>query len=213
MTSPSLDHLVIACATLEQGATWLRDRLGVDPQPGGVHGRMGTHNHLLRLGPHGYLELLAPNPEATDLTGPRWFGLDEPAAQARLEQGPFLLTWVARVSDLESAVARFPALGRVRAFERGPFRWELAMPVERPAFDGALPVLIRWKETSHPAELLEDRGCALRSLTLTHPDGEELRGILDELNLSGDAVTQIGPPSIQAIVGSPRGDVEFGSAP
>jgi len=211
--SPSLDHLVIACASLEQGATWLRDRLGVDPQPGGVHARMGTHNRLLKLGPHEYLELKAPNPDATDLAGPRWFGLDEPVMHARLAQGPFLLTWAARVPDLESAVARFPAFGHVRAYERGSFHWELAMPEGALAFDGALPVLIRWKDTSHPADRLEDRGCALRGLTLSHPEGKTLRAVLEELNLCHATDVRTGPFGIQAIVRSPRGDIELGSAP
>jgi len=37
-----LDHLVVACKDLDQGAAWLADRLGIAPQPGGQHVLMGT---------------------------------------------------------------------------------------------------------------------------------------------------------------------------
>jgi len=210
MTPSSLDHLVVACQTLDEGAMCLNATLGVEAQPGGVHSRMGTHNRLLRLGPRQYLELLAPNPEATDLEGSRWFGLDEPATLARLQKGPFLLTWVARAQDLESAVSRFPALGRVRAFERGSFRWDLTLPAGPPSFDGVLPILIRWQGETHPADKLENRGCELRSLSVSHADVDGLRSILEGLGLDGVVRVRHGPPSIHAVVRSPRGDVELG---
>ena len=91
----TLDHIVIACADLEQGTAWLRERLGVDPQPGGKHAAMGTHNTLLRLGPRHYLELLAIDPDAEAPPQARWFGLDERGIRERAAREPFLLTWVA----------------------------------------------------------------------------------------------------------------------
>src|SRR2546425_366588 len=54
-----LDHLVVACKDLDQGAAWVVDRLGIEPQPGGKHTLMGTHNRLLRLGPGSFFELMA----------------------------------------------------------------------------------------------------------------------------------------------------------
>lgn len=59
-----LDHLTITAPTLESGAEFVRRSLGVDPQPGGEHPRMGTHNLLRRLGDSLFLEVIAPDPAA-----------------------------------------------------------------------------------------------------------------------------------------------------
>jgi hypothetical protein len=44
----AIDHLVVAAATLDAGAEYVRATLGVEPEVGGTHERMGTHNRLLR---------------------------------------------------------------------------------------------------------------------------------------------------------------------
>ena len=82
----ALDHLVVVCRDLAQGAAWLRERTGVEPQPGGKHKLMGSHNALLRLGARTYLELLAIDPAAAQPARPRWFGLDAPDLQAALRR-------------------------------------------------------------------------------------------------------------------------------
>ena len=96
----ALDHLVIAAHTLAQGAAWCQATLGVVPGPGGRHAFMGTHNRLLRIDSAGfaqaYLEIIAIDPEAPPPGRPRWFGLDEPALQARLRHAPRLLHAVLR---------------------------------------------------------------------------------------------------------------------
>lgn len=57
-----LDHITITAFSLEAGAAFVVDALGVAPQVGGEHPRMGTHNLLLRLGESMFLEVIAPNP-------------------------------------------------------------------------------------------------------------------------------------------------------
>ena len=83
--SNRLDHLVVAAASLEQGAAWCEATLGVVPGPGGVHATMGTHNRLLRIAteafPDAYLEIIAIDPAAPAPGRPRWFGLDDPVLQ------------------------------------------------------------------------------------------------------------------------------------
>ena len=52
-TSPircELDHLVVGAQSLDEGAGYIADLLGVPPVKGGVHPNMGTHNVLLSLG-------------------------------------------------------------------------------------------------------------------------------------------------------------------
>ena len=55
------DHIVFGASSLEAGAAWLEQQLGVPLAPGGEHVKMGTHNRLLRLGELTYLELIAIN--------------------------------------------------------------------------------------------------------------------------------------------------------
>ena len=59
-----LDHITVTAFSLETGAEWVTQSLGVGPQAGGEHPRMGTHNLLLRLGDAAFLEIIAPNPAA-----------------------------------------------------------------------------------------------------------------------------------------------------
>ena len=91
-----LDHLVVGAQSLDEGAGYIADLLGVPPVKGGVHPNMGTHNVLLSLGGSVYLEVIAINPDGDPPEHPRWFSLDNPTVRQTLEQGPRLLTWVAR---------------------------------------------------------------------------------------------------------------------
>ena len=95
-----LDHLVIGARSLEEGRSFVADLLGVSPVAGGTHPNMGTHNVLLSLGGSVYLEVIAVDPEAEPPDRPRWFSLDNPKVRQALEQGPQLLTWVARTPDI-----------------------------------------------------------------------------------------------------------------
>ncbi len=61
-----IDHIVITAPDLGAGAELVRRSLGVMPQAGGEHARMGTHNLLLKLGDSLYLEVIAPNPNAPE---------------------------------------------------------------------------------------------------------------------------------------------------
>jgi hypothetical protein len=94
---PCVDHLVVAAASLAEGAEWVTDRLGVPTEPGGEHLAFGTHNRLLSLGPTDYLEILAINPAVEKPCAAYPLGLELPEVQTRLRRGPFLLTWVMRV--------------------------------------------------------------------------------------------------------------------
>src|SRR5882672_1232580 len=165
-----LDHLVVACADLEQGAAWVERLLGVAVQPGGRHATMGTHNRLLRLGARQYLELMALDPEAAPPTRARWFDFDQPAVRERARAAPFLLAWAARCDDIFTAVARVPSVGEVQKFQRDALSWQLTVPDDGALqFGGVMPALIQWHGAAHPCDQLEDAGCEFRSLDLSHP--------------------------------------------
>ena len=72
MTAASnLDHITVTAANLQEGAAWVTQVLGVRPQAGGEHPRMGTHNLLMRLSERSFLEIIAINPAAPAPDRPR----------------------------------------------------------------------------------------------------------------------------------------------
>jgi hypothetical protein len=177
----AVDHLVVAAATLLQGVQWCETTLGVTPGPGGEHVLMGTHNRLLSVASAGfalaYLEIIAINPAAP---GPpagrqRWFGLDDPATQARLaRQGPQLLHWVARSTGLAQHQAALHSLGlqpgepvaASRATPAGLLQWQMLLrPDGSTLFGGAWPTLIEW-QGPHPAQAMPASGITLLGLKL-----------------------------------------------
>ena len=55
-----IDHIVIGARTLEDGARYIEELLGVKPVQGGAHPGVGTHNMLLGMGSGCYIEVIAP---------------------------------------------------------------------------------------------------------------------------------------------------------
>jgi len=181
-----LDHLVVIAATLEAGAQHVADALGVEPVAGGRHTAMGTHNQLLNLWGGQYLEIIALDPQAAAPARPRWFGLDQPALQARLAAGPFLAHWVARVERPKSLVrwqAQYPQrIAPVLPMARGAFTWQISVPADGALpGQGVLPTLIQWDTPAHPSAQLPEPQVALRTLRGLHTDVATLEAELDWL--------------------------------
>lgn len=202
-----IDHLVVVCADLDQGAAWVEARLGVQPQPGGKHALMGTHNRLLRLGQRCYLELIALDPNATALR-PRWFDLDDPAVQRRARERPFLLTWVAATGSIVEAAVQVPELGEIIAAARNHLSWRITVRDDGHLnFSGVLPAVIEWDGDAHPCDMLEDRGCELLELRLSHPAATSIVPMFRSLRLAGAIELRPGPIELAARILTPRGEV------
>ncbi len=214
-----IDHLVVAAATLEQGAAWCEATLGVAPGPGGRHALMGTHNRLLAIsGPRferAYLEIIALDPAAPSPSRPRWFGLDDPALRSRLAASPRLWHAVVRSPQLDMhrwglvqcGLQPGEPLAMARDTERGTLRWQILVPADgaRPA-GGALPTLIQW-QGPHPCERLPASGVVLEALDI---DGmpPRAREVLRLRHAGGDDAR---PPRIVARLLGPRGPVTLES--
>lgn len=217
MNRSEFDHLVIACKTLDDGAAWVEQQLGVRPSNGGKHVAMGTHNALLKLGPRAFLEVIAIDPAAEPPQRPRWFSLDEPEMQAQLATGPRLITWVVRSQSLATACARVPDLGEIMPMSRGEFRWSIAVPETGSlAWGGILPTAIQWAAgedgvVHHPGDVLEDSGCEWVRLELSHPAAvlgtSGIMGMFRELKIFGPVNLAPGPKRLAATIRTPGGDV------
>lgn len=170
-----LDHLVVGAATLAQGVAFIRERCGVDMPSGGKHPRMGTHNRLLRIGEHVFLEVIAIDPEAPLPGEPRWFGLDDPMQQARLRERPSLIAWVAGVPDLAEMGGAVLPFGTPREMTRGDLRWQIAFPASGEVSAGVMPALIQWPPGPHPSLGMADVGLRFEALRLRHPEPDRIR--------------------------------------
>jgi Glyoxalase-like domain len=171
----SIDHLIVTAPDLASGAELVRSALGVDPQTGGKHVRLGTHNLVLKLGDAVYLEVIAPDPEAPDPGRPRWFELDD-------HRPPRLAGWVARTSDIRAAAASEP-LGTITEMSRGDLNWLITVPDDgKLLLGGAGPALIEW-HAPHPAGKMRDAGCSLTALEVFHPDPRRVEALFRSLEL------------------------------
>lgn len=178
-----IDHFAVTAPTLAVGAAYMRDALGVSPQVGGEHPRMGTHNLLVRLGDTAYLEVIAPNPAAPDPSRARWFALDTLDPNA----APSLAAWVARTPDIRAlAAASAEPLGDIEPMTRGALSWLITItPDGSLPLDGIAPALIEWQTEPHPAAKLQDQGLSLAGLELFHPEPARISRLLGSLRLEG----------------------------
>ena len=212
MPRSQLDHIVITAPTLALGVDYVREALGVTPQIGGEHPRMGTHNHFLRLGEKIYLEVISINPNAPSPQRPRWFGLD----QVGLDELPRLATWVARTDDIEGATSASPIpLGSVEQMTRDQLHWHITIPEDGGLpCQGIAPTLIQWPAGMHPTTTLEDLGCSLARLECFHPDAERVSAILAAIGFDGEvSLRPIQPgarPYLVAHISSPVGLCQLG---
>jgi hypothetical protein len=178
-----IDHIVLGASSLEAGAAFLEQHLGVRPQPGGAHEGIGTHNMLLGLGPACYLEVIAPDPNQPEPPHPRPFDLDSPSVRLMLQAEPRLLAWVARTPVLDAVVARLgPRAGEMREMRRGDLHWRMAFPPQRQDMDNLIPALIEWRGNGASSRI-KDSKCRLKSLEGEHPEDQALRAALADRGL------------------------------
>ena len=178
-----IDHITVAAPTLQAGALWVEQTLGVRARTGGEHPRMGTHNLLLRLGDALFLEIIAINPDALAPQRPRWFDLDRRAPQAPVS----LSTWVVRSHQLaRHAAAASEPLGPLEPMSRGALNWHLTIPADGVIpLSGVAPAVIEWHTETHPAANMPDCGLSLVTLELAHPDTARVERLLRSLNVQG----------------------------
>jgi hypothetical protein len=204
--SCELDHLVITAPTLAAGASFVEEKLGVAPQMGGEHEKMGTHNLLLRLGDSSYLEVIAPNPDAPRPERPRWFDLDLLSASS----APRLSSWIARTTDLVNVAAASPvALGPIESMSRGDLDWLITIPPAGMVLEGVAPALIEWRHGAHPAHRLRSSGCSLIRLKAIHPEHWRVTALLEGIGFQGpvsvEPPTVGGVPHLIAEIDTPNG--------
>ena len=207
MPTCHIDHITIVSPTLAAGGELVHKLLGVHPQQGGEHPRMGTHNLLLPLGEAMFLEVIAINPNAPAPQRSRWFELDRLPPKSQ----PFLGCWVARTDDIYSSLAAASEqLGLAEPMSRGVLEWLISIPDDGSLpFGGAAPALIQWQTEMHPATGMQDKGCRLVHLELLHPEPQRLDALIQGLQFSefGStlSVVEAPAPGLLAHIDTPLG--------
>lgn len=205
---PGLDHLIFTAPTLEQGMDEIEKRLGIRPVKGGRHPDFGTHNALLSLGESTYLEVMAPDP---DLQVPTKGVLFKNVYQ----QPPRLTTWVYRYSNLQEWVVRAQiselSIGDVKPGSRQKpdgtlLSWQLTDPYAFP-LQGAIPFLIDWGTTPHPATTTPMAG-VLQTLRIEHPIPEKVKLALSTLHIEMDVI-RASQYRLVATIMTEEGEVEL----
>jgi catechol 2,3-dioxygenase-like lactoylglutathione lyase family enzyme len=213
-----IDHIVIACASLDQAVAYSERVLGVTPGAGGEHPLMSTHNRLI-LGItdkllSAYIEFIAINPEAPKPAQPRWFGLDNPALQAQISAAPKLVHFVASVTDIDHASTAVGALsypsGAIRDITRADYRWRMTITPDGEQHEaGLIPTLIQWSSV-HPTSRMPQQGVSLQEVRCEHPDIERIRAAHEAIGLTaGVSYASASSPRLRAALMTPRGAVSL----
>jgi catechol 2,3-dioxygenase-like lactoylglutathione lyase family enzyme len=203
-----VDHLVLATPDVEATTNDLARVLGVRADPGGRHAAWGTRNAVIALGDSIYLEIFGPDPAAAASPGDH----ARPFAVDRLRAAK-LVTWAATAPDLEALVTRarehgidlasVQTRGRMRP-DGVELKWTMTDPLA-PRWDGIVPFFIDWGDTPHPAAT-SMRGGELLRMSAVHPRAEEVRAILQALEL--DLSVEEGPsPELVATIRTAGGAI------
>ena len=197
-----IDHLVYKAPDLAGAVTEVEELLGVRARAGGQHIGLGTHNALLALGPHTYLEIIAPDPGQPAPSAPRPLGLDGVRRSG-------LAGWAIACHDIHAAVAQARRRGydpgEVASMQRATptgavLRWRLTLGA---AAGGLVPFLISWGDTEHPARSAP-RGLILESFHLEHPDPASLAPLLNALGADAE-LRPAAAPALIARLSGPNG--------
>ena len=222
-----IDHLVIVAKTLEIGVQWCEATLGVTPGLGGDHAQFGTHNRLFKIAspthPLAYFEIIAIDANVAWPSDPpvkRWFGMDDEALRAAVDQLPRLVNFVVSTSDIHKTRSALKPLDidpgaavlTERHSRKGLLHWQITVREDgQRLFNGALPSLIQWgKPTAveplrlHPRNSLPRSRVTLRNIAVTHPNADKLQAAYAAIGLTGIAV-ETGPADLTATLQTPKG--------
>lgn len=205
-----VDHIVYVVSDLEQATNEFEQMLGVRPIFGGYHKTFGTKNALINLNDTIYLELLAADDSNTEISPPRWMGVD-------LLTKNQITRWALKSDFLKrdaSILKKYdPNMGEIRNGSRNSadgslLQWELIMPLAEPEVE-LLPFLLDWSKTEkHPSEILPNMGCELIALYGVHRNPEIFEKIFLELDYALE-IKKGDKTALRTIFKSPNGIVEL----
>lgn len=163
-----LDHIVFGARSLEEGTNFIEKKLGIKLSEVGYHDFMGTHNRVVKVDKDVYLEVIAIDPSSKSPNENRWFNLDNPILQKKLEYSPQMIGYVIETKDKE-ILKHFCT--PIEA-SRGNYKWNFAMPSLESNFfnkelieNGIIPSLINWK-SNKPVYEMKNNQLSLKKIEI-----------------------------------------------
>jgi len=206
------DHFVVGIADLDEGMALIEKLTGVRPVYGGVHPSIGTHNALISLGDHTYLEIIAPNPDADfeNLDSALKATYMEPLKQMTTVT---LFLWAVGSDNLYGTGKSLQAAGlELSAPSAGSRKkpdgtlltWQSAYITEPGSAE--FPFFIRWGDaTASPAED-SPKGCLFKRFAVSGPDTLALKKLTNQLGLAVE-VNTASDSKFQLRLDCPKGGV------
>ena len=181
-----IDHFMYAGPDLDVLSQSFAALAGVEPEPGGQHPQIGTHNQLVGSHGHMYLELIAPDPTSAARSPMR----------AGIEQLPrpclhrFIMD--ATGADFEHLLRAYAKVGiaaEVQDMHRitpagSTLRWRLLVPEDN-RFGLFAPLFIDWLNTPHPCTRLA-KAFEMLSIEAGHPASQELLALWQDIEVPID---------------------------
>ena len=188
-----LDHIVFGARSLEEGTNFIEKKLDIKLSEVGYHDFMGTHNRVVKVDKDIYLEVIAIDPSSKSPNENRWFNLDNPILQKKLEYSPQMIGYVIETKDKE-ILKHFCA--PIKA-SRGNYKWNFAMPNLESNFfnkelieNGIIPSLINWK-SNKPVHEMKNNQLSLNKIEIEILDNQmqykkimDTIGIIEKLRIS-----------------------------
>ena len=163
-----LDHVVIAANNLDEGTSYVENKLNVKLSNIGYHRDMGTHNRVVKISKSVYLEVISIDPNCGHLNSKRWFNLDSLKLQSQLRKSPQVIGYVIENVDIKILKYYEPFFKA----SRGEYKWKFAMPgtnanilADQTHFNGIIPSLINW-ESERPINKMQDNHLNLEKIEI-----------------------------------------------
>ena len=207
--SIGIDHILIGVPDLDRTVDELTRFLGVRPAYGGKHPR-GTHNALLSLGDHTYLELIAlqPGVAGSDIGMGDLVGLTKPVPIGWAVGAPRAASLAAALAHTDFALSE-PDAGSRTTPSGEILHWQTLETKTAPA--GA-PFFIVWSPATHHPAATSPSGCKLVGLQVTTPDAKQLHALCSALSVPVEVLD--GPEVRYAVaLDCPNGQVTFQTDP
>ena len=181
-----LDHIVFGARSLEEGTNFIEKKLDIKLSEVGYHDFMGTHNRVVKVDKDIYLEIIAIDPSSKSPNENRWFNLDNPILQKKLEYSPQMIGYVIETKDKE-ILKHFCA--PIKA-SRGNYKWNFAMPNLESNFfnkelieNGIIPSLINWK-SNKPVHEMKNNHLSLNKIEIEILDNQmQYKKIMDSIGI------------------------------
>ena len=161
-----LDHVVVAANNLEEGTSYVENKLNVKLSNIGYHRDMGTHNRVVKISKSVYLEVISIDPSCGHLNSKRWFNLDSLKLQSQLRKSPQVIGYVIENVDIKILKYYEPFFKA----SRGEYNWKFAMPgtnasilANQSYLNGIIPSLINW-ESEKPISKMQDNHLNLEKI-------------------------------------------------